>query len=111
MLNISVFTSGLAVHREKQQSGLSVHQEELQSGLSKVNGGQDNIEYELNETARKILSIMHECPMITYDELSIRLGKARSGIAKQIKKLIEANIIESKEKNGQWVIKKQGHQS
>ena len=43
--------------------------------------------------------------MITYNELSVKLGKARSGIAKQIKKLIDDNIIESKEKNGVWIVK------
>lgn len=30
---------------------------------------------------------MLENPMITYNELSVKLGKARSGITKQIKKL------------------------
>lgn len=43
--------------------------------------------------------------MITYDELSAQLGKARSGIAKQIKKLLDSGIILSKEKNGVWIIK------
>ena len=61
--------------------------------------------YDLSGTAKNIVHLIIENPMITYNELSAKLGKARSGIAKQIKKLIDVNIIESKEKNGMWVVK------
>ena len=105
LLSISVAVSGLSVHRREKMSGPAVHHKEQQSGLSKVDGGLDNSEYVLSGTAKEIVRLMLENPMITYNELSVKLGKARSGIAKQIKKLIDDNIIESKEKNGVWIVK------
>lgn len=105
LLNISVAASGLSVHRRGETSGPAVHHKEQRSGLSKVDGGLDNSEYVLSGTAKDIVRLMLENPMITYNELSVKLGKARSGIAKQIKKLIDDNIIESKEKNGVWIVK------
>ena len=87
------------------ESGLTVHHEELQSGLSKENGELEKMGYDLSGTAKEIVRLMIENPMITYNELSAKLGKARSGIAKQIKKLIDDNIIESKEKKGVWIVK------
>lgn len=48
---------------------------------------------------------MKQDPTITYDRIASELGKARSGIAKQIKKLIDDGIILAKEKNnGTWII-------
>ena len=105
LLNISVAESDLTVHHKEQKSGLTVHHEELQSGLSKEDGELEKMGYDLSGTAKDIVRLMIENPMITYNELSAKLGKARSGIAKQIKKLIDDNIIESKEKNGVWIIK------
>ena len=105
MTSNSVAESGLTVHHKEQKSGLTVHHEELQSGLSKEDGELEKMGYDLSGTAKEIVRLMIENPMITYNELSAKLGKARSGIAKQIKKLIDDNIIESKEKNGVWTIK------
>ena len=96
---------GLTVHHKEQKSGLTVHHEELQSGLSKEDGELEKMGYDLSGTAKEIVRLMIENPMITYNELSAKLGKARSGIAKQIKKLIDDNIIESKEKKGVWIVK------
>ena len=94
LLNISVAESGLTVHHKKQKSGLTVHHEELQSGLSKEDGELEKMGYDLSGTAKDIVRLMIENPMITYNELSAKLGKTRSGIAKQIKKLIDDNIIQ-----------------
>ena len=105
LLTISVAESGLTVHHKEQKSGLTVHHEELQSGLSKEDGELEKMGYDLSGTAKEIVRLMIENPMITYNELSAKLGKARSGIAKQIKKLIDDNIIESKEKKGVWIVK------
>ena len=70
-----------------------------------IKGELEKMGYDLSGTAKDIVRLMIENPMITYNELSAKLGKARSGIAKQIKKLIDDNIIESKEKNGVWIVK------
>ena len=49
---------------------------------------------------------MKQDSTITYDEIASKLGKARSGIAKQIKKLIDDGVILAKEKNlGTWGVK------
>ena len=95
----------MTVHHKEQKIGLTVHHEELQSGLSKENGEPEKKGYDLSGTAKEIVRLMIENPMITYNELSAKLGKARSGIATQIKKLIDDNIIESKEKKGVWIVK------
>ena len=68
-------------------------------------GGLESKRCGLTGTSKDIVELMKKNPMITYDELSAQLGKARSGIAKQIKKLLDSGIILSKEKNGVWIIK------
>lgn len=89
---------GLLVHSQRRGNGLAVHSNDINSGLSTSNRG-------LPETALAIIDLMKQDPTITYDKLASNLGKARSGIAKQIKKLIEDGVILSKEKNGIWIIK------
>lgn len=60
----------------------------------------------LTETAQRILELIKQDPTITYDKIAAELGKARSGIAKQIKKLIDDGIVLPKEKNnGVWTVK------
>lgn len=106
LLTVPVVNSRLTVHQEEQESGLAVYHNGQQSRLPKENGRPEKVVYDLSGTAKDIVHLMLENPKITYNELSTRLNKARSGIAKQIKKLILNNIIESKEKNGVWIVKK-----
>ena len=106
LLTVPVVNSRLTVHPEEQESGLTVYHKGQQSRLPKENGRPEKVVYDLSGTAKDIVHLMLENPKITYNELSTRLNKARSGIAKQIKKLILNNIIESKEKNGVWIVKK-----
>lgn len=100
LLTIPYFTTnlttagGLLVHSKEEKSGLSDHQSGLKSKICGLTG-----------TSKDIVELMKKDPTITYDELSAQLGKARSGIAKQIKKLLDAGIILSKEKHGVWIIK------
>lgn len=94
-LTMNLATAGeLLVHSEDEKSGLTDHQSGLESKRCGLTG-----------TSKDIVELMKKNPMITYDELSAQLGKARSGIAKQIKKLLDSGIILSKEKNGVWIIK------
>lgn len=41
----------------------------------------------LSATAQALLKLLDENPSMTYDEISTRLGKSRSGIAKHIMNL------------------------
>jgi ATP-dependent DNA helicase RecG len=54
----------------------------------------------------EILELIRNNPEITYDEISARLGKARSGIAKHIKKLQEQGLIrrDGHDYGGRWEI-------
>lgn len=87
----------MLVHYGEKKGGL-VYQNNENSGLTIPKGG-------LSETAQRIIDLMKQDPTITYDRIASELGKARSGIAKQIKKLIDDGIILAKEKNnGTWII-------
>ncbi len=49
---------------------------------------------------------MRQDPTITYDKIAAEHGRARSGIAKQIKKLIDDGFVLPKEtNNGTWIVK------
>lgn len=100
LLTIPYLTMNLAT-----AGGLLVHSEDEKSGLTDHQSGLDSKRCGLTGTSKDIVELMKENPTITYDELSAQLGKARSGIAKQIKKLLDSGIILSKEKNGVWIIK------
>ncbi|MCQ2250539.1 MAG: putative DNA binding domain-containing protein [Bacteroidales bacterium] len=77
-----------------EEGGLRQDKSGLQSGLeSGLQSGLGNKKSGLSETAQKILQLIEDNPTITYDEISIRLGKARSGIAKHIKNLKEKGFI------------------
>lgn len=96
---------GLLVHSGEDKSGL-VHQINEESGLTNPKSGLTSPKDGLSETAQKIIELMRQDPTITYDEIASKLGKARSGIAKQIKKLIDEGVILAKEKSlGTWGIK------
>ncbi len=96
---------GLLVHSGEEKGGL-VHQNNEKSGLTNPQSGLTPPKDGLTETAQKIIELMRQDPTITYDEIAAKLGKARSGIAKQIKKLIDDGVILAKEKNpGTWGIK------
>ncbi len=56
-------------------------------GLEVDSGGLKVDRSGLSETARAICELLDENPNLTYDEIAARLGKARSGIAKHIKRL------------------------
>lgn len=75
------------------ESGL---QSGLQSGLSMQKSGLRPNKSRLSATAQAILKLLDENPSITYDEISTRLGKARSGIARHIKNLREKGFINQK---------------
>ncbi len=89
---------GLLVH-SGEGKGRLIHQSNEKSGLSNPKSG-------LTETAQKIIELMRQDPTITYDKIASKLGKARSGIAKQIKRLIDNGAILPKDKNsGTWIVK------
>ncbi len=88
----------MLVHSDEKRSGL-VHQNEEKSGLTETESG-------MSETAQRILELMRQDPTITYDKIAAELGRARSGIAKQIKKLIDDGIVLPKDtNNGTWIVK------
>ena len=61
---------------------------EVDSGGLEVDSGGLRVDRSgLSETARAICELYDENPNLTYDEIAQRLGKARSGIAKHIKRL------------------------
>ena len=96
---------GLLVHFGEEKGGL-VHQNNDESGLTNPKSGLTTPKAGLTETAQKIIDLMKQDSTITYDEIASKLGKARSGIAKQIKKLIDDGVILAKEKNlGTWGVK------
>ena len=68
------------------QGGLPIGEGGLQGGLLGERSG-------LSTTAQAILKLLDENPSMTYDEISKRLGKARSGIAKHIKNLRKKGFI------------------
>lgn len=77
--------AGILLAEEK--GGLKVNKSGLRGGLSREKSG-------LSATAQAILRLLDENPSMTYDEISTRLGKARSGIAKHIKNLREKGFLE-----------------
>ena len=88
---------GLTQVGSGQQDGSSGYESGLQGGLS---GGESGLQSGLSDqriglfaTAQAILKLLDENPSMTYDEISIRLGKARSGIAKHIRNLREKGFI------------------
>lgn len=64
-----------------------------EGGLKVDRGGLMPDRSGLSKTAKAILSLLDENPNLTYDEISCRLNKARSGIAKHIKKLRENGFL------------------
>ncbi len=95
----------MLVHSDAKRSGL-VHQNDEKSGLISLKSGLTEAESGLSETAQRILELMKQNPTITYDKIAAELGKARSGIAKQIKRLIDDGIVLPKEtNNGTWIVK------
>ena len=77
LLTFSVTVSGLTVHHKEQKSGLTVHYEEQKSGLSKEDGELEKMGYDLSGTAKEIVRLMIENPMITYNELSAKLASQK----------------------------------
>jgi len=64
-----------------------------QSGL-KVDSSGLKVDYSgLSLTAQKIITLYKTEPNLTYDEIAARLGKARSGVAKHIKRLKELGYL------------------
>ena len=80
--------AGKLLAREKGglSGGLSETENGLKDGLADDRSG-------LSATAQAILKLLDENPSMTYDDISARLGKARSGIAKHIKNLREKGFI------------------
>lgn len=95
----------LLVHSDGANGGL-VHSKDEKSGLTSSESGLADSQGGLTETAQRILELIKQAPTITYDKIAAELGKARSGIAKQIKKLIDEGVVFPKEKNnGVWTVK------
>ena len=95
----------LLVHSDDANGGL-VHSKDEKSGLTSSESGLTDSKGGLTETSQRILELIKQDPTITYDKIAAELGKARSGIAKQIKKLIDDGIVLPKEKNnGVWTVK------
>ena len=80
---------GLSNPESGLQSGLKADE----CGLSDSKSGLSSDRSGLSSTAQEILKLLDENPSLTYDEISARLGKARSGIAKHIKNLREKGFI------------------
>ncbi len=89
--------SGLTVHPDATNSGLTVHPDATKSGLQSAMSG-------LSDMAKQIVELMLDDPSITYDGIATKLGKARSGIAKHIKKLVADGVVMPKDANGVWVV-------
>ena len=87
-------TTLLYTIRALQEAGKLLAEESgLRGGLS---GGESGLLIDrsgLSATAQAILKLLDENPSMTYDEISTHLGKARSGIAKHIKKLREKGFL------------------
>lgn len=103
--------SGQLVYQAKNEDGLSVHQKDVNGGLSTPRNSpsvhQNGENGGLSETANQIVELLVQNPAITYSKLAEELGKARSGIAKHIKKLVKDGIILPKEgKKGEWKVKR-----
>lgn len=97
--------SRLLVHFDNAKGGL-IHSKDEKSGLTSKKSGLVDLQGGLTDTALRILELIKQDPTITYDKIAADLGKARSGIAKQIKKLIDEGLVFPKEKNnGVWIIK------
>lgn len=84
-----------------ERGGLKVDEGGLSNGKSGLKGGRvvqksglSTDRSGLSATAQAILKLLDEDPSMTYDEISSRLRKARSGIAKHIKNLREKGFID-----------------
>lgn len=84
-----------------ERGGLKVDEGGLSNGKSGLKGGRvvqksglSTDRSGLSATAQAILELLDEDPSMTYDEISSRLRKARSGIAKHIKNLREKGFID-----------------
>lgn len=103
-----------AVTRNPDRTSLVIPftQEALQNAGKKVarvqqstsQSTQSTSEETLSETAKDILNLIKQNPQITYDEIASSLGKARSGIARHLKRMQKAGIIQPKNENGQWIV-------
>jgi len=60
----------------------------------------------VNGTQRKILEEIEKQNAVTYDQLAERLKKGRTTIYRNIKKMVESNIIKrsGSDKNGYWEV-------
>ena len=67
-------------------------------------GGQSTSEGKLSAATVAILEIIRQNPRVTYEEIAATTGKARSGIAKHIKKLQEKGFLKPKDKQGLWTV-------
>ena len=76
---------------------------------STIQSTQSMAEYGLSLTAKEILKLIGENPTITYDDIAATMGKARSGIAKHIKKLHEKGLLVPKSNNGKWTVIKKNY--
>lgn len=84
---------GLDAQEGGLTGGLAGQKGGLKSQEGGLTGGLEEQEEGMSETAEKILKLIRENPSITYDEIAVTLGKARSGIAKHIKKLREKGLL------------------
>ena len=66
--------------------------------------GQSTSEGKLSAATVAILEIIRQNPRVTYEEIAATTGKARSGIAKHIKKLQEKGFLKPKDKQGLWTV-------
>ncbi len=111
--------STLDILQSTSQSTLDATQSTLQSTLdtpqstldasqstsqSTLNTPQSTLFDELSETAKEILEIIKENPKITYSEIAVATGKARSGISRHIKRLQEKGLLKKKDANGEWKV-------
>lgn len=68
--------------------------------------GQSTVSATVNPTQRKILEEIEKKSSITYDQLAERLDKERTTVYRNIKKMVELNIIKrlGSDKNGYWEV-------
>ena len=93
-----------SIHQSTQDGDQSTHQ-------STQDGDQSTVLAPLSDTVQAIINLICDNPEITYDEIASATGKARSGIAKHIKKLQASGMIRREGPNhgGRWIIS-QGRQ-
>ena len=88
----------MANNTQSTQSTQSISQSTPQSTPQSTNKNK------ISKTAQDILDLIRQNPQITYDEIAITLGKARSGVARHLKNMCESGYILPKKENGLWVV-------